>query len=112
MERVRVVRAAQEAARALDLLLELVLAVDAHVRAGRVVVLVVDRPRDPLGPARRHGRREAAAGPEHAHDLDERALVVPDVLEHLGDDHAVEAVVGERQVERVGVDHTGPLVDA
>ena len=108
----RVVRAAQEAARLLDLLLELVLPVDAHVRAGRVVVRVVDRPRDPLGPAGGDGRREPAAGPQHAHDLGERALVVPDVLEHLGDDHAVEAVGGEGQVERVGVDHAGPLVGA
>ncbi len=40
VERVRVVRTAQEEAGALDLQLELVLAVDAHVPAGRVVVVV------------------------------------------------------------------------
>ena len=86
VERVRVVRAAEEAARAFDLRLELVLTVDAHVRARRVVVQVVDRPRDALGPAGRHRRREPTTGPQHAHDLDERALVVPDVLEHLRHD--------------------------
>ena len=66
VERVRVVRAAQEEAGAFELQLELVLAVDAHVPAGRVVVVPVDRPRHALGPAGRNGRRDAAAGAQHA----------------------------------------------
>jgi hypothetical protein len=49
---------------------------------------------------------------EHAHDLDERALVVPDVLEHFGHDHAVEAVARERQIERVAVHDARPLTVA
>ena len=44
-------------------------------------------------------------------DLRQRALVVPDVLEHLGDDDAIEGFVAERQVERVGVHGAGPLLD-
>src|SRR4029078_413514 len=43
VERVRVVRTPEEAAGELELLLELVLTVDANVRTGRVVIAVVDR---------------------------------------------------------------------
>src|SRR5690349_7094154 len=78
VERVRVVRAAQERPGPFELLFELVLPVDADVAAGRVVVLVVERPVDAFGPARRHRDRKPAAGPQHAHEFLDRALVVPD----------------------------------
>ena len=100
----RVVRAAQPEARLLELRFELVLPVDAHVPAGRVVVAVVDRPADTLGEAGGHGDREAAAGTQHAHQLGDRGGVVPEVLEHLRRDDAVERRVGERQAQRVAVD--------
>src|SRR5438445_11946708 len=89
VERVRVMRAPQETAGPFELELELVLTVYAYVRARGVVVPMVDRPRDPLGPARRNRRRDAAAGPQDADDLHERALVAPDVPAHFGDDHRV-----------------------
>ena len=103
VQRVRVVRAAHREAGALELRLEVALAVDADVAAGRVVVVPVERPADPLGEAGRHGHREPAAGTQDAHQLRDRELVGPDVLEHLGRDDAVEGGVGERQRERVGV---------
>src|SRR3984893_7033236 len=104
VERVRVVRAAQEEAGSFELQLELVLAVDADMASWRVVVAPVDRPRDPLGPARRDGRRDATSRPEHASNLGERTFVVPDVFEHLGHDHAIEGGIRERQIERGTVD--------
>src|SRR5258708_22465078 len=69
VQRVRVVRAAQVEPRTFELRLELVLAEDANVAAGRVVVTVVERPADALGPTRRHRHREPTAGAEHAHEL-------------------------------------------
>src|SRR4051794_13072976 len=94
VQRVRVVRAAQPQAGRLELLLELVLAVDAHVTAGRVVVAVVDRPTHPFGPAGGHGDGHPAAGPQHPDQLADRAGVVPEVFEHLRRDDAVERGIG------------------
>ena len=51
----------------------------------------------------RHGHREPATRTEDPHQLRDRELVGPDVLEHLGRDDAVEGGVGERQRQRVGV---------
>ena len=90
--------------RARELALEVALAVDADVAAGRVVVVAVERPADPFGEAGRHGDREPAAGTQDPDELRDRELVGPDVLEHLRRDDAVEGGVGERQRERVGVD--------
>ena len=80
------------------------LTVDAHVPAGSVVVAVVDRPRHPLGEARRHGDGQPSAGSQDAHQFGDRLLVTPEVLEHLRRDDAVEGVVGEREAQRVTVD--------
>ena len=56
----------------LELLLELVLAVDADVAAGRSWYSVVERPAHALGPAGGHGDGHAAAGAQHAHELGDR----------------------------------------
>src|SRR5690606_12741499 len=47
--------------------------------------------------------RDAAAGLEDPDHLGEDALVVRDVLHHLGDDHDVEGLVGEGQGEGVAL---------
>ena len=75
--------------------------VDAHVSAGRVVVLVRQGPVDDLGPATRHRHRHGPAGAEDAGQLAHGGGVVGNVLEHLGRDHAIEGSVGEGQRERV-----------
>jgi hypothetical protein len=100
---VRVVAAVGGQARLADALLELVAAVDADVAALHLVVGVRQHPADPLGQPAGHGDGEQPAGPQHPHHLGEHALVVGDVLHHLGDDHPVEALVGERQRQRVAL---------
>jgi hypothetical protein len=89
---------------ALQLLLELVLAIDAHVAHRACRGTVVDRPAHRVPASGRHGDRHAAARPEHAHQLGDRAVVVPEVLEHLRRDDAVEARVGNGKAQRVAVD--------
>ena len=106
----RVVRAAQEEAGALELQLELVLAVDADVAAGRVVVVVVERPATParasasgtvaaMRPPGRSTRTISAI----ARSSSQMCSSTSDTMTRS------KRVVGERQVERVAVDDAGPL---
>jgi len=60
--------------------LQLVLAVDANVAAGRVVVVPVECPRDSLGPARRHGDRKPSAGAQRLCELRDQRFVVAEDL--------------------------------
>ena len=100
---VRVMRAAQHQPDVLEPGLELVLAVDADVPTGEVVVLAVQRPVDALREPRRHRHGHATAGLEHARQLGHRTAVVGDVLEHLGRDDPVEGPIGEGQCERIAL---------
>jgi hypothetical protein len=101
VQRVRVMRAVRPQARLADPAEQFVGLVDADVAALDLVVRVRERPADLLGSVARHGDGYPSAGPEHADHLGEYALVVRDVLHHLGDDHDVERLVGEGQLERV-----------
>ena len=87
--------------RLFELGLEVALAVDADVTAWSVVVVVVERPAHSLRPAGRDRDGHATARSQHADQLADRLGIVPDVLEHLGRDDAIERVVGERQRQRV-----------
>ena len=86
---------------------QLVGPVDADVAALDLVVGVGERPADLLGAVAGHGDGDAAAGLEDADHLGEDALVVGDVLHHLGDDDDVEGLVGEGQRERVALHRGG-----
>ena len=90
----------------LELRAQLRLGVDADVAAfdERRVVLVGERPADPLGQPRGHGDRHGPAGPQHRGRARHGRAVVGDVLEHLGRDDPVEAGVGERQPRAIAVD--------
>jgi hypothetical protein len=67
------------------------------------VVLVGQRPTDPLGHPRRHGHRHGAPGPQHSGEFGDGGVVLDDVLEDLGGDDPVEAAVGEREPPGVTV---------
>ena len=69
----------------------------------------VERVEPARGPAVGDGDDERAARPQHAVGLLQRpARGVGDVLDHLEQQHRVGAVVRERQLRRVGVDHRQP----
>src|SRR5947209_791812 len=82
--------------------------VDAHVAAGRVVVLRGQRPADPLGQEGGHRDGGQPARPQHPGQLVHGPLVVQDVLEDLGRDHPVERAVTERHGGRVPGDRPRP----
>ena len=84
-------------------LAQLALAVDAHVAALDLVVSVGQRPADLLRTPARDGHGDQTARAQHAGDLGHRRLVAGDVFEHLGDDHAIERAVCERQAQRVSL---------
>ena len=84
--------------------------VDADVAAGRVVVLVRERPVDGLGPAAGHGHRHGAARAQDAGQLAHGRGVVGNVLEHLRRDHPVEGPVGEGQRQGVALDRRRRVV--
>lgn len=61
--------------------------------AAEVAIHAVVGPVEPE--VRRDEQREDAAGNEQALDLEQRAEIVPDVLEHVHRDHRVEALLRE-----------------
>ena len=67
------------------------------------MVVPVERPTHPLRQTGGHGHGQPSTGTEDSHQLGDRQLVGPDVLQHLRRDDAVERGVGERQREGVGV---------
>jgi hypothetical protein len=80
---------------------ELIASVDTNVAALDLVIGVGERPADPLGEPARNGHSDPPSRGKDANDLGDRGPVVGDVLEDLGGDDPIEALVRERNRKRV-----------
>src|SRR5262245_8356862 len=81
----------------LELRAQLFLAIDPDVTSGPGAVGLRERPAQRLRAAPWYRCSQNATAFEYTRNLAERRFVLAQVLEHLGDDHAIEALVGERQ---------------
>ncbi len=86
---------------ALNGALELAFAEDTDMAARFVVIVVGQRPADPLRPVARYADGERAARLQDAVDFSDGLFVVRNVLQHFRADHLVETGVREGQRQRV-----------
>ena len=95
VEGVRVVPAERDEAGSPQPVAQLAPAVDAHMAAGGVVVLLRECPVDELGVPARDGDRDHPCRAEHPGELLQHFGVVGDVLEHFGGDHFSKQASGK-----------------